>query len=106
MNILEIFNKENFENCFSLLFENDDSYKIVDGNICFFKNELCDVCQANTEGANAIHFVWKGVVDNPYTLEDGSYVCNDCFEQKEKEEKDLLDFETLKYPKQTSIESL
>ena len=134
MNILEIFNKENFENCFSLLFENDDSYKIVDGNICFFKNELCDVCQANTEGANAIHFVWKGVVDNPYTLgdvddviipnhtnvnfkhrethgelqpmEDGSCVCNDCFEKKEKEEKDLLDFETLKYPKQTSIESL
>jgi len=114
MNILERFNKENFENCFNLLFENYDSYKIVDGNISFFKNEPCDVCQANTEGANGINFVWDGVVDNPYTLgdvddviipnhtyvnfkhiethgelqpmEDGSYVCNGCFEQKEKEE--------------------
>ena len=70
MNILERFNKENFENCFSLLFEDFDSYKIVDGNICFFKNEPCDICQANTEGANAIHFAWDGVVDNPYTLGD------------------------------------
>ena len=114
MNILERFNKENFENCFSLLFENDDSYKIVDGNICFFKNEICNVCKANTEGANAIHFVWKGVVDNPYTLGDvdnviipnhtyvnfkhiethgelepiettGGYGCNDCKTKIDKE---------------------
>ena len=114
MNILERFNKENFENCFNLLFENYDSYKIVDGNISFFKNEPCDVCQANTEGANAIHFAWNGVVDNPYTLGDvddviipnhtyvnfkhiethgelepiettGGYGCNDCKTKIDKE---------------------
>ena len=66
MNIQEKFNKETFEECFVML-NNFDSYKIVDGNIRFFKNESCDVCQANTEGANPINFISS---NEPYTLED------------------------------------
>ena len=66
MNIHDTFNKETFENCFAIL-NNFDSYKIVDGNICFFKNEPCDECNTNTEGANPINFIKS---NEPYTLED------------------------------------
>ena len=66
MNIYDTFNKETFEKCFVIL-NNFDSYKIVDGNICFFKNEPCDICKANTEGANPINFIKS---NEPYNLED------------------------------------
>jgi len=67
MNIYDTFNKETFENCFTVL-NNFDSYKIVDGNICFFKNECCDICNVSTEGANPIYFISSK--NNAYTLSD------------------------------------
>ena len=68
MNIYDTFNKKTFEKTFPLL-NNFDSYKIVNGNICFFKNEPCDECNTNTEGPNPIYFIMHNSFE-PYTLKD------------------------------------
>ena len=63
-NIHEEFNSTILAQAFPLL-SGFDSYKIVDGNIVFFKKENCDICKCNLEGANPITFVHT---KKPYTF--------------------------------------
>ena len=63
MNIHDKFNSTNFNKTFPLLHK-FDSFKIVDGNITFFKEENCCVCNCSLEGVNPISFIH---FNKPYT---------------------------------------
>ena len=64
MNIHDKFNSTNFDKTFSLL-NKFDSFKIVDGNITFFKKENCCICNCSLEGVNPITFIYS---NKPYTF--------------------------------------
>ena len=66
MNIHNRLNVGTFKGLYPLL-KDFDSFKIVRGNVVFFKNEPCDECKANCEGANPVLFVTK---EEPYEVSE------------------------------------
>jgi hypothetical protein len=75
MNIHNRLNVDTFRGTYPLL-KDFDSFKIVRGNVVFFKNEPCDECKANCEGANPVLFVTK---EEPYEVKEVLDIITEAF---------------------------